>query len=233
MKKITLLFVSLAFSLTSFSQGEAFVKTMKKLEYGSTILDAAMMMKTENPQFENLYGEGSGPVQVTVFTNPYDEAQKFKIEALYFVNREDQQLIQLYYVNDGLYQKAIYWFLPADSVTLTQTNYKKAQNTFVSNPVLLQIEGGKVKGVETSEELGKRTDYLVEKQGKNERSGRAGYELVYQDGVGARGFWVYMQAYNTMKSGLDMSMNIPFITPPAGTFDELQELLSPVESVEE
>jgi len=229
MKKITSIILFLALSTAAIAQGQAYIKSLKKLEYGSTILDAAMMFKTEHPSFEVYMG---GPVQLTVFTNPYDETQKFKIEALYLINKKDQELIQLYYANDGLYQKGSFWFEPKDSVTLVQTNYDKARNTFLSNSTLIQIEDGKVKSEEKSFELGKRTLFPIEKQGKKARVGEAGYELIYTPETKARGFWVYMTAYSTMNSGLDSSMNFPLMTTPKGVFDELESLLSPLESEE-
>lgn len=226
MKKILLSLLVFGMSFTSFAQDEQFVKSLKKLEYGSTILDAAMLFKKDWPQFQVL--NNAGPVQITVFTNPYDETQKFKIDALYLLNNDDKQLVQLYYVNDALYQKSVFWFLHKDSVELVETNYQKAKNTFISNPVLIRMEGGKVKAEESSYELGKKTLFPVEKQGKNERVGQAGYELVYTSETGARGFWVYMQAYNTMDCGLDMTMDFPLMGPPKGTFDDLENLLSPL-----
>jgi hypothetical protein len=229
MKKTVLLFISLAFSLASFAQSQAYVKTLKKLEFGTTILDAAMMFKADHPEFKVIM---DGPVQITVFTNPYDETQKIQIQALYLVNEKDQDLVELYYANDALYQKGSFWFEPKDSVTLVQTNYAKARNTFLSNSTLLQVEAGKVKSEETSYDLGKKTTFPIEKQGKKARVGEAGYELVYTPETKARGFWVYMTAYSTMNSALDSSMNFPMMSTPKGVFDELETLLSPIETAE-
>lgn len=227
MKKLTILLVCFAVAMPAFAQDEAFVKAMKKLEYGTTILDAAMLFKKDYPQFVPL---SNSPVQVTVFTNPYDAAQKFKIEGYYLINDVDKQLITLLYVNDALYEKSVYWFLPKDSIELVQTNYAKARNMFLSNPVLIQIEAGKVKEVETSYELGKTTLFPIEKQGKKAREGRAGYELVYTKETGGQGFWVYISAYSTMENGLDSSMEFPHIAPPKGTFTDLRALLLPGEN---
>lgn len=63
MKKLTILLVCFAFAMPAFAQDEAFVKAMKKLEYGSTILDAAMLFKKDYPQFvplSNTPGSGNG-----------------------------------------------------------------------------------------------------------------------------------------------------------------------------
>ena len=229
MKKITSIILFLALSTAAIAQGQAYIKSLKKLEYGSTILDAAMMFKTEHPSFEVFMG---GPVQLTVFTNPYDETQKIKIEALYFINKKDQELIQLFYASGGLYQKGSFWFEPKDSVTLVQTNYAKARNTFLSNATLLQVEEGKVQSEETSYDLGKRTLFPIEKRGKKARVGEAGYELVYTPETKARGFWVYMTAYSTLNSSLDSSMKFPLMQIPKGVFDELETLLSPIETTE-
>ena len=225
MKKITLLFISFSLSIAAFAQSQAYIKTLKKLEFGTTILDAAMMFKAAHPEFEVFM---DGPVQITVFTNPYDETQKIRIQALYLVNEKDQDLIELYYANDKLYQKGSFWFEPKDSVTLVQTNYAKARNAFLSNSALLFVEAGKVTSEETSYDLGKKTVFPIEKQGKKARAGEVGYELVYTQETKARGFWVYMMAYSTLNSALDSSMDFPMMTTPKGVWEELSELLSPI-----
>jgi len=230
MKKITLLLISFSLSMVAFAQSQAYVKTLKKLEFGTTILDAAMMFKADHPEFEIFT---DGPVQITVFTNPYDETQKIQIQALYLINEKDKDLIQLYYANDKLYQKGTFWFEPKDSVTLVQTNYMKARNAFISNSTLLFFEAGNVKNEEKSSDLGKKTVFPIERQGKKARVGEAGYELVYTPETKARGFWVYMTAYSTMNSTLDSSMDFPIMSTPKGIWEELAQLLSPVEETAE
>jgi hypothetical protein len=225
MKKQVLILLIQAFAIGVFAQSEPYVKALKKLEYGSTVLDAAMLFKKDFPNFKSLT-EGKGPVLLTVFTNPYDAAQKFKIEAYFLVNEKDQQLVQLFYVNDALYEKGAYWYFHKDSVDAVEKKYMKCNNTFISNPMLLSIEGGSVKSEEEKYELGRKTHYPVQKQGKNSREGMTGYELIYEQGAGARGFWVYMQAFNTFESGLDTSMDFPHMKPPKGVFTELAELLT-------
>lgn len=222
MKKLVLILLIQAFAMGTFAQSEPYMKALKKLEYGSTILDAAMLFKKDFPQFKSL---SQGPVLLTVFTNPYDETQKFKIEAFYLVDEEKGELVQLYFVNDELYEKGAYWFYHQDSVQAVETKYMKCNNAFVSNPVLLAIEHGKVKSEEEKYELGRKTRFPVEKLGKNSREGLTGYELVYTRDTGARGFWVYMKAFNTMDNGLDVSMDIPHMEAPKGVFEELEDLL--------
>lgn len=222
MKKIVLALLVQAFALTTFAQSEPFVKALKKLEYGSTILDAAMLFKRDFPDFESMTQK---PVFITAFTNPYDASQTFRIEAFYMVNRKDQELVQLYYVNDELYEKSVYWFYPTDSVKAVETKYMKCNNAFVSNPALLAAEKGSVKHKEEKYAQGRKTVYPVQKVGKDERIGYAGYELVYTGDTGARGFWVYAQILSTMNNGLDNSMEFPRIAPPKGTYDELEQVL--------
>lgn len=222
MKKLVLVLLIQAFAIGTFAQSEPFVKALKKLDYGSTILDAAMLFKRDFPDFKAM---SQKPVFITAFNNPYDATQVFRIEAFYFVNKKDQELVQLYYVNDVLYEKAVYWFYPSDSVKAVETKYMKCNNAFISSPVLLAAEGGAVKKTEEKYAQGRKTIYPAKKQGKNERIGYAGYELVYTGDTGARGFWVYAQILSTMDNGLDNTMQFPRISPPKGTFDELEQVL--------
>ncbi len=222
MKKLVLVFLIQALAIGTFAQSEPYVKALIKLEYGSTILDAAMLFKRDFPEFKSLT---SKPVFVTAFTNPYDASQTFRIEAFYFVNEKNKELVQLFYVNDELYEKSMYWFYETDSVKAVETKYMKINNTYVSNPELLAREGGAVKHTEEKYAQGRKTVYPIMKQGKNERVGYAGYELVYTGDTGARGFWVYAQIFSTMENGLDSTMEFPRITPPKGTFDELEQVL--------
>ncbi len=222
MKKLLVVLLIQAFALSTFAQSEPFVKALKKLEYGSTILDAAMLFKKDFPDFRSL---SQKPIFITAFSNPYDASQVFRIEAFYFVNEKDQELVQLYYVNDVLYEKSVYWFYPTDSVKAVEEKYMKCNNSFIANPALLAAEGGAVKSTEEKYAQGRKTIYPIQKQGKNERIGYTGYQLVYTGDTGARGFWVYAQILSTMDNGLDNTMQFPRIEPPTGTFDELEQVL--------
>ncbi len=222
MKKLVLVLLIQALAIGTFAQSEPFAKALIKLEYGSTILDAAMLFKRDFPEFKSLINK---PVFVTSFANPYDESQTFKIEAFYFVNEKDRELVQLYYVNDELYEKSVYWFYEKDSVKAVETKYMKINNTYISNPELLARKGGAVTHSEEKYAWGRKTEYPIMKQGKKERVGYAGYELVYTEETGGRGFWVFAQIFSTMENGLDSTMEFPRIAPPKGTFDELEQLL--------
>lgn len=222
-KGITLLAV-MALSLGTMAQSEPFIKALVKLEYGSTVLDGAMLMKKDFPEFRQL---SNAPVLITAFMNPYDETKKFNIEAFYFINDKNMEVIQLYYVNNALYEKSAMWFYHKDSVAAVEKKYMKCNNTFISNPKLLAATEGKVKFTEESYDLGKRTIFPVEKQGKNVREGETGYKLVYTPETGGRGVWVYMKVFSTMDNGLDVSMNIPHIAPPNLVFSEIEQALVP------
>lgn len=216
--------LALAISLSGFAQSEPFVKALAKLEYGSTVLQGAMLMKKDFPAFRQL---SNAPVLITDFMNPYDESQKFTIEAFYFINDKAKEVVQLYYVNDALYEKSVMWFYHKDSVAAVEKKYMKCNNTFISNPKLLAAEEGKVKYTEEKYDLGVRTLFPVEKSGKNLREGETGYKLVYTRETGGRGFWVYMKIFSTMDNGLDTSMNIPHVWPPNAVMEELEAVLVP------
>ena len=224
MKKTTILVLLLAFNISVFAQSEPFVKALKKLEYGSTILDAAMLFKKEFPEFRQIT---NAPVLIKQFPNPYDTSQTFTIEAFYFVNDKDHELVQLYYVNDGLYEKSVFWYYPKDSVAAVEDRYMKCNNAFVSNPVLLAAESGKVKSEEEKFDLGRKMHYPVTKVGKSEHKGESGYYLVYTRETGGRAFWAYALLFNTLDNGLDNTMEIPHITAPNCTWDELEQTLLP------
>ena len=224
MKKITILSLIIAFSLGLTAQNEPFVKALKKLEYGSTILDAAMLFKKEFPDFKVLT---TAPVLLKQFTNPYDTTQTFTIEAFYFINEQDKELVQLYYVNEGLYEKSAYWYYDKDDVAGVEQRYMQCNNAFVANPILLAAESGKVKSEEEKYELGRKTHYPVTKVGKSEHKGETGYYLVYSRDTGGRCFWAYAQLFNTLDNGLDNSMDFPHIMAPNCTWDELQATLLP------
>lgn len=224
MKKGITLLLALTLGFGAFAQSEPYIKALTKLEYGSTVLDGAMLMKKDFPEFRQL---SNAPVLITAFMNPYDESQKFTIEAFYYINDKSQEVVQLYYVNDGLYEKAALWFYHNDSVAAVEKKYMKCKNAFISNPKLLAAEEGKVKFTDEKYDLGARTIFPVEKMGKNVREGEAGYKLVYTRETGGRGFWVYMKVFSTMDNGLDVSMNIPHIMPPNLVMEELEAELIP------
>jgi hypothetical protein len=224
MKRTVLVLLLQAIAISGFAQNEMFVKALKKLEFNSTILDAAMLFKKDFPEFEALT---NAPVMIDEFPNPYDSTQNLKIEAFYFVNKKGQELVQLYYVNDALYEKSVHWFFHKDSVEAVETKYMKCSNMFKSNPALLAAEKGKVVSEEEKYDLGARTYFPVQKTGKNIRKGETGYKLVYTRETGGRGFWVYAQSFNTYDNSLDTSMDFPHISAPAGTFDELETVLLP------
>jgi hypothetical protein len=224
MKKGITLLLALTLGFGAFAQSEPFIKALIKLEYGTTILDGAMLMKKDFPEFRQLT---KAPVIITAFMNPYDETQKFNIEAFYFINDKDMEVIELYYVNNALYEKSAMWYFHKDSVAAVEKKYMKCNNTFISNPKLLAAEQGKVKFTEESYDLGKRTIFPVEKQGKNVREGETGYKLVYTPETGGRGIWVYMKVFSTMDNGLDISMNVPHVAPPNLIFSEIEAELVP------
>jgi hypothetical protein len=222
MKKVFSLFILLALSTAVMAQSETFAKALKKLEYGSTILDAGMLFKKDFPEFRALT---KAPVPIDVMANAKDPQTPIKIEAFYFMNDADQELIQLYYVNGKLYEKSVYYYYPKDSIAAVETKYMKCNNLAVSDVNLLAAEGGKVKFSEENLELGKKTHYPIEKVGKQERTGETGYHLVYTPQTGGRGFWVYVRVFKTLGTILDSSMEIPHPQVPEGIYSEAESLL--------
>ena len=222
MKKITLVLAFIAICLTSFGQSEPFIKSLKKLPQGSTILDAAMLFKKDHPEFVPMT---NAPVLITVFRNPEDTSKTIKIQAAYFKHDANQTLVQLYYANGQLYQKSVFWYYPKDSVAGVETKYMKATNSFIANPTILSAEGGNVKHQEESQDLGKITSFPIVKRGQEAIDGQTGYRVVYTPDTGIRGYWVHMQVINTLECDLTTKMDFPVAESPNGIYDELESLL--------
>lgn len=224
MKKLATLFLICTFALGVFAQSEPFVKSTIKLAYGSTILDAAMMFKKDYPEFKSMT---KTPVSINTLQDPDDAEKSLKVEAAYFRNEDDQVLVELYFVNDLLYAKSIYWFFHKDSVDAVEKKYMKATNLIISNPTLLNYQRGSVKHTEESYQLGKKTLFPIQKQGPEVRNAETGYELVYTAETGGRGFWVHLNGLNTFESDISNKIEIPLTESPQCTFSELEQTLLP------
>ena len=131
----------------------------------------------------------------------------------------------MYFVNDLLYAKSIYWFFHNDSVDAVEKKYMKSTNLVISNPNLLNYERGSVKHTEESYQLGKKTLFPIQKQGPEVRNAETGYELVYTAETGGRGFWVHLKGVNTFESDISFKVEVPLTESPKCTFDELEQTL--------
>ncbi len=224
MKKLLSILLVQLMAFSVMGQSEPFVKSLKDLPFGSTILDAAMLMKANYEDFKPL---GTNPVRISEQVVSDEEKTVLKYEAAYFVNEAKNTLVQLYYVNGRLYNKGVYWFYPKDAVVAVETKYEKCTNMFLSEHLLLTTEGGTVRHVEESNQLGRITHFPVKKEGDEIIEGQSGYQLVYTPETGPRGFWVYMNGIDTFNSDLSQQYDIPVISPPAGIFAQLGTLLLP------
>ena len=219
--------VSLLFtSITASSQGEPFVKKLRDLENGSTMIEAAMMFQRYFPEFKSLT-EGHGPVLITKFSDKEDETKTYTIEAGYLVNEAERELVTLFFCNGKLYEKSVFWFYDSEQVAEVETKYMKINNAFISNPTLLTREHGVVKHEEEKYAKGAKTFYPVFKNPKKEIMGQTGYDLVFDRESGPHGFWVYAKIYNNQEVELTNDMEVPRIGPPQIDFDGLKEYLLP------
>ncbi len=214
-------------SSTAYSQGEPFVKKLRDLKSGSTLIECGMMFQRYFPEFKSLT-EGHGPVLLTKFSDKEDETKTYTIEAGYLLNEEDRELVVLYFCNGKLYEKSVFWFYDSKQVAEVETKYMKINNSFVSNSTLLTMEGGGV--VHHNEEKydkGAKTFYPVHKNPKKEIMGQTGYDLVFDRETGPHGFWVYAKIYNNEDSELTNDMNPPRVGPPQTSFATIKEYLVP------
>ena len=88
MKKLATLFLAVTIATGAFAQSEPFVKSVIKLPYGSTILDAAMMFKKDYA--DDFASMTKTPVFITTMQDPDDAEKTLKVEAAYFKNEKEQ-----------------------------------------------------------------------------------------------------------------------------------------------
>lgn len=222
MKKLVLVLLLQGFALCTFAQAEPFIKSLRKLEFGSTILDAGMLFKKDYSQFQMLEEK---PHFIADIADPKDSTKSYRIEGFYLISMERKQLVQLYYVNNKLYQKGAYWFFEKGEIAEVETKYAKCNNYFKSDPFFISRNHGVVAGTEMTSNLGRKTQYLIDKVDKDVAAGECGYEVVYNKTDGASGFWVYIDGINTLEMELDPSMEVPELEAPKVVMDEVREAL--------
>lgn len=222
MKKLILVLLLQGFALCTFAQAEPFIKSLRKLEFGSTILDAGMLFKKDYSQFQMLEEK---PHFIADIADPEDSSKTYRIEGFYLISLERKQLVQLYYLNDKLYQKGAYWFFTKDEIAEVETKYAKCMNYFKSDPFFLSRNHGAVVGAEETGHLGRKTKYLIDKIDHDVAAGECGYEAVYNKEEGASGFWVYIDGINTMEMDLNPSMEIPELEAPKVVIDEVRDAI--------
>lgn len=222
MKKL-LLAVTLQFlTLGLFAQSEPFVDAIRKLAPGSTILDAAMLFKKDYHQFKLLAEE---PTDIATIEDPANPDNPHKVQALYLVSHERSQLIQLYYFDDKLYQKAAYWYFEPGKVKEVEEKYAATLAYFKNDPLFIDKNKGFLDSKEITSETGRKTEFFLKKVAVEELRGECGYELVYSQEGGPRGFWVYMDGWNVRKLNLDADTELPEIDAPKGVLGEINNVL--------
>lgn len=227
MKKIISLLSILLSANILLAQGEPFVKKLRDLKNGSTLIECGMMFQRYFPEFKSLT-EGHGPVLLTKFSDQEDETKTYTIEAGYLLNEADRELVVLYFCNGKLYEKSVFWFYDTEQVAEVETKYMKINNSFVSNSTLLTMQGhGVVQHNEEKYDKGAKTFYPVHKNPKKEMVGQTGYDLVFDRESGPHGFWVYAKIFNNEESELTNDMNPPRIGPPQTSFATIKEYLVP------
>ena len=209
-----------------YAQGEPFVKKLRDLKNGSTMIECYMMFQRYFPEFRSLT-EGHGPALISKFSDSEDETKTYKIEAAYLVHENDRELVTLYFCNGKLYEKSVFWFYETEQVAEVETKYMKINNAFVSNPTLLTREHGVVKHEEEKYDKGAKTFYPVFKNPNKEIMGQTGYDLVFDRETGPHGFWVYAKIFNNQEVELTNDMEVPRIGPPQIDFEGLESYLLP------
>ena len=221
MKRL-LLAISIQFlTFGLFAQSEPFVDAIRKLAPGSTILDAAMLFKKDYHQFRLLAEE---PTDISTIADPLNPENPHKVQALYLVSDERNQLIQLYYYDDKLYQKAAYWYFEPGKVKEVEEKYAATLAYFKNDPLFIDKNKGFLESNEIASENGRKTEFYLKKVKPEELRGECGYELVYNKEDGPRGFWVYMDGWNVRKLELDVNTKLPEIEAPKGDISEVGEL---------
>ncbi len=222
MKKLVLVLLLQGLVLCTIAQDEPFIKSLRNLEFGSTILDAGMLFKKDYAQFQMLEDR---PTFVADITDPEDSSKTYRIEAFYLISMDRKQLVQLYYLNDKLYQKGAYWYFEKGEIEEVEAKYASCKNYFKFDPFFIAKNKGVVAGSEVTSDLGRKTQYLINKVDQDIAAGECGYEVVYNKADGAKGFWVYIDGINTIELGLDPAMEIPEIETPKVPLDQVKETL--------
>lgn len=213
--------LSALIALSATAQTEPYFKAMKALKINSTKLESFMLIKKDFPAFQAC---GEDFRLVGEYPNPEKEGEMFKIEAFQFVNMKERAVIQLLFANDRLYAKNVMWYFNADEIAQVQQKYAAMNNNLHANQYLLSTEGGRVVSKEARTETGDVTFYPVLTQGMDYQEAYVGYEMVYHRKEGKSsydGFWVYVEAYNTIGNPLYLGMTIPTFTHPHATLDQV------------
>ena len=222
MKKFVLVLLLQGFALCTFAQAEPFVKSLRKLEFGTTIMEAGMLFKKDYSQFRMLEER---PTYITDITDPADSTKTYRVEAFYLISVERKQLIQLYYLDDHLYQKGAYWFYEKGDIEGVETKYAKCINYFKSDPYFIKANHGLVPSEEIVGHTSKKTEFLIKKMSKDEGKGECGYEALYTKADGNKGFWVYIDGINTLDLDVNRDMEIPKIEAPKVVLDQVKNAL--------
>lgn len=222
MKKLLLALMLQGIFLSTYAQEEPFIKSLRKLEYGSTILDAAMLFKKDFSQFRFLTEE---PVIVADMVDPNNPENSKEIEAFYLVSDERNQLVQLYYVEDRLYQKAAYWYYKPGKVKEVEEKYAACKAYFEKDPVFIKANKGFLESEEIVSDRGRKMEYYFKNTDPSILRGECGYELVYSEKGGPKGFWVFMEGWNAEQFELSPDLKLLEIEPPKGTLENIDEVL--------
>ncbi len=222
MKKFALMLLCQIMLLSLSAQTEPFIKSLRKLSYGSTLLDAGMLFKKDFPQFKAVV---QGPILMEIISDPDDSTKTYRVEAYFQVSEEGQQLIQLYYVDNQLYEKGAYWYYPSNSgtdISEVEAKYQRCVNYFKSDHFMIQKGHGVARGNEVSSNNGKKTIFPLQDLGMDKAQGEAGYKLLYNQSDGPMGFWVYMEGMNSINLDINRNLSLPEMAPPEVTFAELE-----------
>ena len=229
MKRLLLTLLFLGATVSINAQSEPFIKSLRKLSFGSSILDAGMLFKKDFAQFQPVVQR---PIYVGTIVDPQDTNKTYRIEAYYQISEERKQLVQLLYINNKLYEKGAYWFYPsvtAQDIEDVEVKYMKCVNYFKSDQFFIHEGRGIAQEKEESSDYGKKTIFPIEEIGLDVAQGEAGYEVIYSKSGGAKGFWVYMEGMNTIDLDINRNMEVPAMQPPEVPFDEVREAILAME----
>lgn len=232
MKKLLVALLLQGFAVTAIAQTEPFVKSLRQLQFGSNILDAGMLFKRDFAQFTPVVQR---PILVTTVQDPDNDTNTFKIEAYYQISEDRKQLVQLYYVNNKLYEKGAYWFYEAttaEDIAEVEKKYTRCVNYFKSDWFFIHEGHGIAQGSEHSSNKGKKTTFPVDEIEMDLAQGEAGYEVIYSKEEGAKGFWVYMEGMNSVVLDIPKKMELPSMKAPEVPFDQVKEAILSMEDAQ-
>lgn len=222
MRKILFIALLQMFVSLTYGQDEPFVKSLRELKYRTSVDDAINLFSEKFKQFRFLSKE---PTILSTTKGPNDLTKEFRVEALYLISEERGQLIQLYYVNGQLYQKAAFWYFEPGKIEEVEEKYAACLMYFKSDPFFIKMNKGFLNYDQKVRRLGKSTVFYLDSEKPEVLRGECGYELVYDENNGPNGFWVYIDSFNSRELDLDPDMKLPEIQTPEAVLKEVDKFL--------